>query len=80
MICGLEDIELTPGILTVVTGDTHIYKNHLDQVNTNLERTPKPFPKLVLQNTYKTLQEYKYQDIKLIDYTPDKNIPAPMAV
>ena len=80
MICGLEDIDLTPGILTVVTGDTHIYKNHLDQVNTNLERTPKPFPKLVLQNTYKTLQEYKYQDIKLIDYTPDKNIPAPMAV
>ena len=38
MICNLKDVDLTPGILTVVTGDTHIYNSHNDQVKENLER------------------------------------------
>lgn len=80
MICNLEDIDLTPGTLTVVTGDTHIYKNHIDQVNENLQRTPKPFPKIVINSPKKSLLDYKYTDFKFIDYTPDKNISAPMAV
>ena len=47
--CNLKDIELTPGILTVITADTHLYLNHLEQVNINLERRPKPFPKLIIK-------------------------------
>jgi len=80
MICNLKDIDLTPGTLTVVTGDTHIYNSHSDQVKENLERTPRPFPKLVIKEPKETLQDYTFEDLKLIDYTPYKNISAPMAV
>ena len=81
MICNLNTINLTPGILTVITGDTHIYKNHKEQVEENLIRKPKPFPKLVFKNgEAENLRDYKYTDIKLVGYYPDKNISAPMAV
>ena len=81
MICNLKDINLTPGKLTVITGDTHIYKNHVDQVKQNLERTPLPFPKLVFKcGALDSIYDYKYEDVRLIDYCPYKNIKAPMAV
>ena len=80
MICYLKDIDLTPGFLTVVTGDTHIYNSHNQQVIENLKRTPKPFPKLIIHEEKANLQEYTFEDLKLIDYTPCKNISAPMAV
>ena len=81
MICNLKDINLTPGKLTVITGDTHIYKNHVDQVKQNLLRTPRPFPKLVFKcGDLDSIYDYKYEDIRLIDYCPYKNIKAPMAV
>ena len=80
MICNLKDIDLTPGVLTVVTGDTHIYNSHNDQVKENLERVPRPFPKLIIKSKKERLQDFTYDDLKLVDYTPYKNISAPMAV
>ena len=80
MICNLKDIDLTPGTLTVVTGDTHIYNSHSDQVNENLKRVPRPFPKLVISEQKDSLLDFSFEDLKLIDYTPFKNISAPMAV
>ena len=57
----------------------HIYLTHLEQVKKNLERTPRPFPKLVV--TSKTnIEDYQYEDVKLIGYNPYPNIKAPMAV
>ena len=81
MICNLKDINLSPGKLTVITGDTHIYKNHIEQVKENLLRTPRPFPKLLFNcGEQDSIYDYKYEDIKLIDYNPYKNIKAPMAI
>jgi dihydrofolate reductase/thymidylate synthase len=81
MICNLKDINLSPGKLTVITGDTHIYKNHVEQVKENLLRTPRPFPKLVFKcGSRDSIYDYKYEDVRLIDYCPYKNIKAPMAV
>ena len=80
MICNLKDIDLTPGKLKVITGDTHIYKTHLEQVEVNLTRTPKPFPKLVIKEEKQNIEDYRYDDFKLIGYHPYKNISAEMAV
>ena len=53
LLCNLEGINLTPGTLTVFIADAHIYKTHIEQVKQNLERTPYPFPKLlVCGNSY----------------------------
>jgi len=82
MLCGLEGINLTPGELIVMTGDTHIYKTHLEQVNQNLERQPYPFPALVISGAEKrkAITDYKFADFRLIGYKAHPNIPAPMAV
>lgn len=80
MICNLDGVELTPGTLSVVTGDTHVYKSHLEQVNENLRRTPKPYPKLIVKNSAKNIEDYVYGDFKLVGYYPDPSIVAPMAV
>ena len=79
LICNLEDIDLVPGDLTVMSGDTHIYLNHLDQVQKNLERTPRPFPKLIIKGK-KNIEEYEYEDLTLLGYNPYPNIKASMAV
>ncbi len=67
MICNLKDIHLNPGKLIVITGDTHIYKTHIDAVKENLLREPRPFPKLVLSEEKDNLTDYTYSDIRLID-------------
>jgi thymidylate synthase len=81
MICNLEDIDLTPGELIVITGDTHLYKNHLEQVNKNLERQCYPAPKLIFTSgTKKDLRDYKFEDLQLIGYHCGPSIKADMAV
>ena len=80
MLCSLDGIDLTPGVLTVVTADTHIYKSHIDQVHENLSRTPRPYPKLVVLNRQKNIMDFKFSDFKLIGYDPYPNIKAEMAV
>jgi thymidylate synthase len=86
MLCALEGINLTPGSITTITGDTHLYKTHLEQVNKNLIREPVPFPKLVVENTksetrkFKKLADIQFEDLQLWGYMPQPNISAPMAV
>jgi dihydrofolate reductase/thymidylate synthase len=86
MLCALEGINLTPGSITTITGDTHIYKTHLEQVNKNLEREPVPFPKLVVENAksqnkkFTKLEDIEFDDLQLWGYIPQPNISAPMAV
>ena len=80
MICNLRDINLTPGILTAVTADTHLYLNHLEQVKKNLERTPKPFPKLIIKEKKDKLEDFNFEEMTFLGYTPDKSISANMAV
>ena len=50
MLCNLNGINYLPGELTVVTGDTHLYLTHLEQVQLNLIREPYPFPKLIIKD------------------------------
>lgn len=60
-------------------GDCHIYDNHVDQVRTQLERHPYPFPTLTL-NHAPDLFSYTYEGIAINDYQHHPAIKAPVAV
>ena len=60
-------------------GDVHIYLNHIDQVRTQLERTPLPFPQLRLK-AKADLFSYEYQDFALDNYQSHSVLKAPVAV
>jgi len=73
---------LTPGTLTMAAGDTHIYKNHFDQVKEQLSREPYPFPQLEIPDikTIQDIENLTFDDCKLVGYQSHKAIKAPMAV
>ena len=68
------------GELIVSTGDTHIYKNHIEQVKEQLSRKEYPLPKLWLNSEIKDIDKFTMDDIKLIDYQSHSPLKAPMAV
>ena len=68
------------GTLTYSIGDAHIYTNHLDQIKLQMSREPMMLPKLWLNPEIKCLFDFKYNDIKLIDYQSHPAIKADVAV
>jgi dihydrofolate reductase / thymidylate synthase len=81
MLCRLEGINLTPGRVVVVTGDTHLYLTHLEGVEENIRRIPGPLPILNVKGEKRTkIEEFQWEDMDLIGYYPQKNIRAEMAV
>ncbi len=84
LLCNLEGIDLTPGTLTVVCGDAHIYKNHVDAVNEQLKREPYPYPKLIIKNKKEKITDFNFkEDLELIGYKShpnDKKMKVEMAV
>ncbi len=73
-------LDLENGEFVHTTGDTHIYSNHVEQINTQLERTPKPLPKLIIKGKKENIWDYNFDDFELVDYQHDPFIKAPVAV
>ena len=63
-----------------VTGDGHIYTNHLKAVEEQLQREPVAFPKLVIKRDVSSIFDFKMNDFEIVDYDPGETIRAPMAV
>ena len=61
-------------------GDVHLYKNHLEQTQTQLQRTPKNLPQLSLNPSIKNIYDFKYEDIQILGYEPDPAIKAEVSV
>ena len=71
---------LEPGEFVHTTGDTHLYKNHFEQVALQLTREPRPLPVMKLNPDVKSLFDFKYEDFTLDRYNPWPAIKAPVAV
>ena len=71
---------LEPGEFVHTFGDTHLYTNHIDQANQQLERPPRALPQLALTSDSRDLYSFSYEDFELIDYDPHPGIRAPIAV
>lgn len=72
--------ELEVGEFIHTLGDTHIYLNHLEQVDLQLGRTPRPYPTMEINAGVKDIFSFKYDDFQLINYDPYPSIKAPISV
>jgi thymidylate synthase len=71
---------LKPGEFVLTLGDAHLYLNHLEQAKSQIERTPRPFPRMRLNPAVKELLDFRYEDFTLESYDPHPAIKAPIAV
>ena len=69
-----------PGDFIHSMGDAHIYSNHMEQVQTQLARRPKPLPQLRIKRQVSSIFDFTYDDFEIIGYDPDAAIRAPVAV
>ena len=60
--------------------DVHIYNNLIDQAKQQIKREPYLFPKLYIKNIKKNITEYEYEDLELVNYTPQSKIDVIMNV
>ena len=71
---------LEPGEYIHTLGDAHIYSNHFEQVNEQLQRTPRHLPRMMLNPDVKSIFDFRYDDFKLEDYDPYPPIKGVVAV
>lgn len=74
-VCNLE-----VGDFVHTTGDTHLYLNHLEQVQLQLTRTPRTLPRMQLNPDVKSIFDFRYEDFQLSGYDPWPHIPGKVSV
>ena len=71
---------LRPGDFILTLGDSHIYRNHLDQVRLQLSRSPRPLPRMELNPARSSLFDFRYDDFRLVGYDPYPHIAGQVSV
>lgn len=74
--------DMKPHKLIYMGGDIHIYKNHIEQIKKQLNNSPRPFPKLLLNENIKNkkIKDINIDDFEIIGYFPHNSIKAQMAI
>ncbi len=71
---------LEPGEFVHTFGDAHIYNNHIEQVQLQLTREPRPLPKMIINPDVKNIFDFKFEDFTLVDYDPHPHIAGKVSV
>lgn len=74
-VCGLK-----AGEFVHTFGDLHLYSNHMDQANLQLSRECRPLPTMEINPNVKNIEDFIFEDFKLVGYDPHPAIKAPIAV
>ncbi|HEV2332874.1 MAG TPA: thymidylate synthase, partial [Gammaproteobacteria bacterium] len=75
-----QQTDLEPGEFIWTGGDCHLYMNHMEQVEEQLRREPKPLPRLVVKRRPPSLFDYVFEDFEIAGYESHAAIRAPVAV
>ncbi|QQS15704.1 MAG: thymidylate synthase [Candidatus Moraniibacteriota bacterium] len=69
-----------PGEFVHTFGDAHIYEDHMDQVKEQLQRKPLPFPKVRISSTFRGIDDFHPEQVKLVGYQSHSPLKARMAL
>ena len=72
--------ELEPKEFIHYMGDCHVYKNHIEPLREQMMRHPFPFPKLKLNKHINNINNFKSEDIQLLNYKYHPSIKMDMAI
>jgi thymidylate synthase len=75
-----QQCDLDPGEIIISTGDSHLYLNHMEQVQTQLSREPRLLPSLRIKRKPESIYDYQYEDFEILEYDPHPGISAPISV
>jgi thymidylate synthase len=75
-----REVDLRPGEFIHTLGDAHIYLNHLEQVKLQLTREPHPLPQLILNPKVKSIFDFKYEDIEIVNYNSHPAIKGEVSI
>ena len=71
---------LKPGEFIHTLGDAHLYLNHLEQADEQLQRELLPLPRLVIKRDVKDIMDFRFEDFEIVGYQSHPHIAAPVAV
>jgi thymidylate synthase len=71
---------LKPGEFVHTLGDAHLYVNHVEQANIQLQRAPRPLPAMTINPSVRDIFGFAYEDFTLAGYDPHPHIAAKVAV
>ncbi len=71
---------LQPGEFVHTLGDAHLYRNHVEQADRQLGRTPFDLPQLWLNPEVRDLDAFRFEDVEIRNYQCHPVIKAPIAV
>ncbi len=71
---------LRPGDFVHTFGDVHLYRNHFEQAELQLSRTPRSLPTMRIATTPERIDGFAFEDFELVDYRPHPAIKAAVSV
>lgn len=75
-----QQCDLVPHEIVISIGDLHAYANHMEQIELQLKRVPKPLPRLNILRKPDSIYDYRFEDFQIEGYDPDPGIKAPIAI
>jgi thymidylate synthase len=75
-----QQADLSVGDFVWTGGDCHLYNNHLEQADEQLQREPLPLPRLAIKRRPASIFDYEFDDIEILNYESHPHIRAAIAV